>query len=258
MAGEFLHAEGFAQLLHHRLPECVGVAVLALLEGVEAELLGVLCAQFQQRKLVTPGRDVEIHPVYAHVGPEGDNHLPGELSEFCLYLGDEAAQHRFLLLFDLHFESQVEALYDGSAPYSEEVAEGLGAVEYQREYIQVAVFVGSYDRLGIMLLEGFHTCLAELGRLEIQLFRGLQHGRLVFGNDLAHSAFQQMHDFFNPTVVFFFRNLAHAAAQAPAYVIVEAGAVFAAQDGVGVDFEPAAAQRPVAPEEFEQAPCVHY
>ena len=109
-----------------------------------------------------------------------------------------------------------------------------------------------------MLLEGLHACLAELGRLEIQLFRGLQHGRLVFGNNLAHSAFQQMHDFFNPSVVFFFRNLAHAASQAPAYVIVEAGAVFAAQDGVRVDFEPAAAQRPVAPEEFEQAPCVHY
>ena len=258
MAWQLLHAQRLAQLLHHALPESVRVGVLTLLQGIEMELFCVLGAEFEQRELVAASGDGEADRVQFYVGKERHHYFTRELSELGFYLRYEAAEHRRLLLFDLHLEAQVETLDDGSSPDSQEVAEGIGTVENQREHIQVTLSRGSDDGLGIMLLEGFDALLAELGRLEIKRLRGFQHRCFILSDNLAHTSFKQMHYLFDPGVVLLLRDLAYAAAPAAAYVIIEARAVFAPQDGIGVNLETATAERPVAAEELQQASGMQY
>ena len=222
------------------------------------ELAGVLGAEFQQRELVPARRNGEGDAVQLNVGQEGDHDLASELSELAFDLCYEAAEHGRLLLLDLHPEAQVEALDDGAAAHAEEIAERVRPVEHQREDVQVAVAGRHDDGLGVVLPERLHAFLAQLRGLEVQAVGGLRHGRLVAADDLVHAALQQVHDLVDPAVVLLLRHLAHAAAAATADMVVEARAVFAAQDGVGIDFEAAGAQRVVGGEQLQQASGVEH
>ena len=149
--------------------EGLGVAVLALTQGVDLHLPGIAMAEFKQGQQVSAGGDAEIHPFHHHVGEERDHHLRGKPSELFPYFRNEGRQELGRLFFKPQSETQVQGLYDGAVVQAHKVAEGIAAVHNQREYIEVSAGSVDYHRLGIVLLKRVHLLPVLLRLLEVEL-----------------------------------------------------------------------------------------
>ena len=219
---------------------------------------GVLGGQFQKGKLISLHRHNVAHARHFHIRLERHYDLFGEAAELALYLGYELAQHRILLLLDVHPEAKVEALDDGSAAQAQEGTEGLGAVEHQGEHVRLEVAHGGDYAAGVVLLEGVYAVFPHLGLLEIEGLRGRQHAGFILLGDSAHAALQEGHYLLYPSAVFLRGHLAHTAAPALADVEIQAWAYLPAEDGISIYLVPAAAQGVVLFEEFQQVASMHH
>ena len=143
--------------------------------------------------------------------------------ELGLNFGDEAAEHGRLFLLDIHAEPKVERLDDRSGPDPEEIAEGFGAVEHQREYIGVSIPCSGNDGMGIVLLQREDLLLELLRGLEIERFGGAGHLLAVASQDISNTALQKGGDLIDPTPVLLGRDGSDAASPAFPDVEIQAG-----------------------------------
>ena len=89
MLRQFGHAYGLAEFLQDSCTEFVGIGVLPLPQGVEAELLGVLVAELQKSQLVSPHRNPERHSFDADIRKERNQNLLAQSPELGFNLSDE-------------------------------------------------------------------------------------------------------------------------------------------------------------------------
>ena len=106
---------------------------------IELELLGVLCAQFENGQFVSLCRYSEIDTIHLDIRQERHNDLAGYLSELGLDFSYEFTQDRRRFLFDVHPESKVQGLDNGSSPDTHEIAESFIDINDKREHIHVGI-----------------------------------------------------------------------------------------------------------------------
>ena len=197
----------------------------------------------KERKLVALDGNAEIHAVDGHVGHERHDDLFRQGAEFRLDFGDEGAQDRGRLLFDLETEAEVEALDNGAATDAQEIAERLGSICDKGKYIHVADRRAGDDGLAVVALERLHLALVDLGLLEIEIFRRCGHLATVVLDELASAAFEHRHDFFDISGIFGLGHPSDAASLATSDMHFEAGAVAVMEDSFAGNLQLACPQR---------------
>ena len=202
MARQHRHIQRLLQFLHHAHPESVRIRMLPLLDAVEVELLGVLRAQLQQGQLVSPLRYLEFHARYFNIRQEGHDHLFGQRTKLVFNFPDKGRQHSGLLLLDLAFEAQIQALDDGPAPNAQEIAEGFGPVEHQGEDIGISIGRLGDDAFGVMTLQTMEFVFVHLRLLEGQATSGIGHQGLVMPDHFPAPAAQDAHDLLDVIGIF--------------------------------------------------------
>jgi len=95
----------------------------------------ILGAEFQEGKLVSALRNLELDSIDFDIRKERHYDLLGQVTELGFYLRYELAQDSRLVLLDVHLETEVERLDHSPAAYTKEVAESLRSVELKSEYI---------------------------------------------------------------------------------------------------------------------------
>ena len=207
-----------------------------LFHRIEAHLLCIFRTQLQQSQFVPTHRYFEFHTLNFHVRQKRHNHFRRKFPELGLDFSDESPQNSFLLLLYIHFESEIEGLHYGPVHNPEEISESLRRIQHQRKHIATAACRALYQRFAVMMVQSLHLQFIFLSRFEVHLLCSLGHQRPVPCNKFPSAPFEQMHDFFYIAIILLFADSPAATALALAYVEIQAGTNFLAQNGLRCDF----------------------